>query len=100
MAELQYRETMRAQQQPDVYGGSTCDEHRPRWSGCAEGDMDGPSPIGKTLSLDAEHFPPGTKVLVLEPECPSCGAIPFKVDGVWKCECAFDWHSWTEEQFS
>lgn len=106
---MKYRETMRAEQAPDVYDGTECDQHRPRWVGSAEGDKEGDGPIGETIDLAAKTFPPGTRVIVLEPVCPECGEVPaskrlpidpeIKIDG-WECGCDFDWKEWAEEQFS
>lgn len=91
---------MRATQAPDVYCGETCDQHEPRWVGSAAGDKDGDGPIGATLTLAASTFPPGTRVLVEEPECPQCRTIPHLMGDQWKCECAFDWKSFAEDHFS
>ncbi|MET3601016.1 hypothetical protein [Martelella mangrovi] len=102
---MEFRETMWAQQAPDIYTGPNCDQHRPRWVVSAEGDMDGKSPIGETLDLSAKTFPPGTKVTVQEPECPRCHEVPSLMDmpgqsGQWECGCDFDWKGWADEQFS
>lgn len=97
---MEYRETMRAVQAPDIYDGPNCDRHRPRWSGSAEGDMDGEGPIGPTLKLAAKTFPPGTKVTIEEPVCPECHMVPTRWPRRgWKCECDFDWKSWAEDEF-
>lgn len=102
---MEFRETMRAQQAPDVYDGPECNQHRPRWIGAAEGDKDGDGPIGETLELAAKTFPPGTKVSVSEPVCPRCHEVPALMNlpgqsGQWECGCDFDWKNWAEEEFS
>lgn len=38
---MEYRETMRAKQSPDVYAGPDFDQHLPQWVGSADGDKDG-----------------------------------------------------------
>ena len=108
--DLQHRETMRATQAPDVYGGPKCDQIIPRWVGSAAGDKDGEGPIGADISLSARTFPPGTKVQVLEPECPKCGVVPCDMGDMpdgnggwftkWSCECDFDWREFALDQFS
>lgn len=100
MAEVGYRETMRAKQAPDVYAGKGCDQHRPRWVGCAEGDKDGDGDIGATVKLAAVTFPPGTVLIIKEPTCPNCGSVPSHADGRWQCDCDFDWRAWASVQFS
>lgn len=102
---MDYRETMRAEQAPDIYDGPDCDQHRPQWVGSADGDKDGDGPIGETIELAANTFPPGTKVTISEPSCPHCEEGPtFSADGdlpgKWKCGCDFDWRAWAEEQYS
>ena len=93
-------ETMRAVQSPDIYSGETCDQHKPRWLGSADGDKEGDTPIGDEITLGARTFPPGTVVIVKEPVCPECGEVPSEADVGWECGCDFDWHAWTEDQFS
>lgn len=93
------RETMCAVQAPDVYAGENCDQHRPRWVGSGEGDKDGDTEIGGTLSLAASTFPPGTIVTVAEPECPHCHMVPSQRGDGWQCECDFDWRAFTEDHF-
>lgn len=100
---MDYHETMRVVQSPDIYDGPSCDQHSPRWVGSADGDMDGDGPIGSTFKLAAKQFPPGTKVLVYEPECPMCGCVPSLLHrngkDVWACECDFNWKEWAEAEF-
>lgn len=102
-----YRAVQWAKQSPDVYAGETCDQVKARWVVGAEGDMDGPEPLGPLLELRAETFPPGTVVVVREPVCPDCGEprhmaslptepVAFQV----KCDCGFDWEDWTIGEFS
>jgi len=106
---MERRETMRARQEPDVYDGPECDEHRSQWNGSSALDKDGSGIIGDMLELRAETFPPGTQVIVREPVCPDCGSVP---QGIfhdnelkpldrpkWECECDFDWHEWAAKEF-
>lgn len=90
---------MRAEHQPDVYDESG---HRPVWIASAAGDKDGEGEVGGELRLCAATFPPGTKVIVLEPICPLCGETPFEAHGIWKCSdpCEFDWREHAEARFS
>lgn len=104
---IKRREVMRATMAPDVYSGPDCDHHAPRWVGSAEGDIDGDGDVGVegVLMLAAHTFPPGTTVVVSEPECPQCGCVPyliseFPAEQMWGCECDFDWRYFTEELFS
>ena len=98
---MKYHEIMRAQQAPDVYDGPECDQHRPRWVGSAEGDMDGDGEISDVLELVARTFPPGTKVAVSVPVCPDCETpADAHSDQTDKCECGFDWKEWATNEFS
>lgn len=93
---MDYHEVMRAELSPDVYSGPDCDQVKNRWEAFCEGDMD--SDFSQTLELSARHFPPGTKVLVLEPVCPECHQISEfcrSDEG-----CAFDWDTWIVEEYS
>lgn len=103
---IETRATMWATMQPDMYGGKECDELVPRWWCYGAGDKDGDHQHDP-LALDAKRFPPGTKVTVEEPMCPTCGEIrgvsfpkgkPPAFDA--KCDCGFDWEEWTANEFS
>lgn len=98
---MEYRETMRAKQSPDVYAGPECDQHLPQWVGSAVGDKDVDGEIGPALQLEASTFPPGTIVTIKEPVCPHCRSVPMR-DGSdrWSCDRDFDWRAWAEETFS
>lgn len=100
MTVIRYNETMRARQIPDIYDGPNCDQHRPRWWGSADGDRDGDDEIGDDIELAAKTFPPGTKVIVMEPSCNKCGEVPTQIENEWKCGCDFNWKDWAEEEFS
>lgn len=103
MSEIKYRETMWAELEVDVYVGPNCDEHRPIWSGGAEGDNGGPERFYGPIMLEPGTFPPGTKVVVSVPVCPSCGTardIPLDMNAGGKCDCGFDWRRWDEGQYS
>lgn len=105
-AKVKREEVARAEMQPDVYAGPTCDRHRPRWWHVHWGDRDGDHE--KVLKLDARHFPPGTVITIEEPLCPNCGEHPQpkhptpRSGSIYgeKCQCGFDWKNWVEEQYS
>lgn len=98
---IKYREIMRAEQSPDVYDGPNCDQHRARWVGSAEGDMDGDGEISDTIALSAATFPPGTRVAISVPLCPDCGeSADVANDQTEKCECGFDWKAWANDRYS
>ena len=71
MSAIDRKETMWATMVPDVYGGETCDKIVPRWDTYAAGDKDGAF-IHEPLQLDPRTFPPGTKIVISEPVCPTC----------------------------
>jgi hypothetical protein len=56
------------------------------------------SDFSDTIELMAEHFPPGTKITIEEPECPKC----HQVVGLCRQDemCDFDWDQWVLEQYS
>jgi hypothetical protein len=91
-----YRKTMWAEMSPDMYDGDTCDQVRPRWHEFCGGDVD--LDYSDTLKLAAKNFPPGTMMLILEPECPKCHQIPEICHGD-EC-CDFDWDSWVADRYS
>lgn len=105
--EPKLRETMWGEMSPDLYGGRTCDRHVARWEVGSVGDK-GDSDNLKILSLNAKHFPPGTKIVVSEPHCPNCGDAPMRKLPEPKaapffeslCTCGFNWQAWWEEQYS
>lgn len=110
MSEVGSRETAWFAMKPDCYGGPECDQIEPRWHCYAEGDKDSDDQR-EPLSLDPKVFPPGTRIVVIEPTCP-CGmprGVIFPVtDGgksepkfEAKCdECGFDWEAWTLNEYS
>jgi len=99
---MEYLEVDRARMEPDIYDGPNCDEIKPRWivGFPKEGDTD----MGKVLEFDAEHFPPGARVIVESPVCPKCGEIYENCNLEPGLEtsrtCDFDWGKWVEEQYS
>jgi hypothetical protein len=94
MGELKYATVMRAEQEPDVYDGENCNEHRHRWETYCEGDKDSDGVDGP-LTLDPKQFMPGTRVIVQVPCCPNpeCG-LPCEV-----CDCGFDWKAWADNEY-
>jgi hypothetical protein len=106
---MNFRETMTAQQAPDLYSGPNSDQSEPRWRTSTECDK-GDGEELDTLKLAARTFPPGTKVSISEPECPNCGSVPTDLGDLpdekggwftsWRCECDFDWRAWTANEFA
>lgn len=92
---MKRREIMWAEMSPDLYAGETCDQVRPRWHCHAEGDMD--SDHMESISLDAKHFVPGTKIVVMEPECPQCGMVASCC--ITDKACDFDWDAWRDDKY-
>lgn len=100
-------QTMRAVMSPDCYGGKTCDKIVPRWHGYCDGDKESEM-FHEPIKLDARQFPPGTVVVVTEPACPECGEPrsrkfpPPKRGDLFeaKCDCGFDWQTWTLNEYS
>ena len=94
---MNYHEIMWSSQKPDVYDGPACDGIRPDWECFSEGDKDGPGSIGGDMTLAAEHFPAGTKMVISVPCCPQCDCPADHESTV--CDCGFDWAKWTREEF-
>lgn len=96
---MEFTETERIRQEPDVYDGPNFDQHRPRWitSYPKEGDDE----IEGNVILAAEDFPPGTRIIIQEPICPKCGEIyeNCMVRG-GDNPCDFDWKQWVDETYS
>lgn len=107
---MKYHTIMNAELKLDVYAGENCDESEPQWEAYYEGDMDGDT--GKDdIVLTPSYFPPGTKVTIAVPECPTCGLPRMTVashqdDGTViiaheaKCDCGFDWLKWEMNEYS
>lgn len=102
-----HRKVQWAEMSPDVYAGENFDEIKPRWWAEADGDMDGD--FIAVLKLAAHTFPPGTKVVISEPVCPSCGDLrepvfprPKEGEPLYSgpCSCGFDWDAWTLDEYS
>lgn len=102
MHKLELRKTMWAEQKPDVYYGSNCDQHHSQWFGGTQSDKGSEESIGNCLRLTAETFPPGTKIVISEPVCPNCNEVPTKISNKnkWVCECDFDWEHWATQIFA
>ncbi len=111
--DIERRDTMRTEMKPDCYGGRSFSELRPRWWGYCEGDKEGDFTVD--LKLASDTFPPGTVVIVQEPECPKCHEVPsrslekrsFKTENGdtvtehhWSCGCDFDWRSFALDNYS
>lgn len=101
--ELQTTDVMQAEMQPDIYAKSG--KHKPDWVGVETGSKDGPDSIGPLITLGAEHFPPGSTVVVNIPLCPRCeesadAALNHETGQMRKCTCGFDWVAWAEINFA
>lgn len=106
MDDLERREVAWAEHRPDLYGGDECDELVPGWHCYADGDKDSEDGV-ETLELAAATFPPGSKVVISEPVCPSCGdyrprGIESAGEPAFKaqCDCGFDWDAWVSGEFA
>lgn len=82
---------------PDIYAGKNGDEIRPRW--VADVEKEGKTEIDGCIELDPSTFPPGTKILIQVPLCPTCQLDADCSNGGGICDCGFDWNRWTEEQY-
>lgn len=100
LEKLTYIETMWFEMKPDIYGGDSVDEHIPMWNGYAVGDKQDDT-TEESLIFDPKDFPPGTKIVITEPECPKCGEVyeNCMVRG-FETACDFDWKEWAEDQYS
>lgn len=104
---LQTHQTMRAELQPNCYGGKTCDKIVPQWYGYCDGDKEGEA-FREPITLDPRQHPPGTFVTVREPICPDCGELRGRKHPEPKrgpvfedtCRCGFDWATWTLNVYS
>lgn len=95
---MEFRETMWAEMSPDMYAGPNCDQMLPRWYAAAAGGKGDGDRSTRPLELAPEHFPPGTRVLVLEPLCPKCSQVPELCK--WDVSCDFDWDAWTADKYA
>ena len=101
MKKINRIETMWAELKADCYCGDNADEHKKYWNCYAVGDKQDDD-CSEPIVLDAELFPVGTKVIVLEPVCPKCGEVYDNciVRGYNNAnECDFDWRKWVEENY-
>ena len=101
---IQYSGEFYAEMKPDVYGGPNFDQHIPDWEAWAEGDKDSPGSMGPELVMYAKVWPPGTKITVEVPCCPSCG-MPASINSSTMamnefCICGFNWKEWAEDRYS
>lgn len=97
MDKTKYQEIGWAELKVDCYTGEKCDQHKSEWHGHFDGDRDG-GKIGGEITLGANAFTPGTKIVIKEPVCPECDC-PRSVC-VLEEDCLFDWKAWDEEQYA
>lgn len=102
---------MRSEVRADVYGGPKFNEVSTYFNTYCDGDMQDDNHTND-LVLQVKDLPPGARIIVEYPCCPSCGTprqdvLKLKDGGVReivghepKCECGFDWNQWVEEQYS
>jgi len=96
---MEFTETERIRQEPDVYSGPAFDQHRPRWitSFPKEGDEE----VEGDVTFAAKDFPPGTRIIIQEPLCPKCRETYENCmvrNGSDSCD--FDWKQWVDEMYS
>lgn len=90
---LPMQTVMTAELRVDCYDGPECDQHRKYWNGYAEGDKQDEA-IDGDLVLSAAQFPPGTRIRIESPACPTCHETQDT------CRCGFDWKGWVEGQYA
>lgn len=96
---MEMSEIMWAEQRPDCYHGDSCDQQKARWFFAAVGDKDTSLDSGPII-LDADRFPPGTKLVISVPCCPECGNPVMSVETPAEpCGCGFDWKDWADGEY-
>lgn len=92
--DLDYEEIAWSERKTDFYSGENCDELRPYWNSYFDGDKESEN-HDSDIILNANMFPPGTKVIIKVPICPICN------QSSELCECEnFDWKSWEWGKYS
>ncbi len=94
MADLEYHEMAWAERTIDFYGGDDGDQEVPAWHSAWEGDMDSEAST-EVMQLDPSTFPPGTKIIIKAPVCPSCEE--HRYDNSSHCHCGHDWSQFDEQ---
>ena len=89
---MKYREIMSAELAPNCYAGKGCDEIKHRWKIATDGQ--GSENLGGDIILDPSTFPPGTRIEISIPQCPTCQ------EDCETCSCGFDWKLWTLNNYS
>lgn len=93
---MKYEQIANAELKVDFYAGQTCDQNLQEWHGYFEGDKEG-GKIGQEISLGADNFRPGTRIIIQEPVCPTCD-VPRSL--CESSECSFEWKQWDEEKYA
>lgn len=107
-----YHTIMETEVTADVYGGPNCDEVTKLFHTYCDGDMDSDYHTDDII-IQLKDLPPGAKIKVEYPCCPSCGmpredVFEHMPGGVLQivghaneCDvCGFDWERWELEQYS
>ena len=112
MTTSRYHTIMRTEVKVDVYAGEEHNNRRPFFNTQCDGDMGDNDNHTNDIVLNCNELPPGTKIFVEVPCCPSCwhpreeifkrtSTGSMKIVGFKNnCHCGFDWDEWEEEQYS
>jgi DnaJ-class molecular chaperone len=98
---------MRAEVKADCYGGDTFDQVTKHFNVYCEGDKQDDT-SNDDIVIALKDLPPGARIEIRYPACPSCGASrgdmveAGKIVGHdAKCfTCGFDWEAWVIDTFS
>lgn len=98
---IERAEIERAELQLDIYGGEDCDQHHKRWVVEVDGDI-GQDILDTDETLDFEtcKYPPGTRITVEVPVCPTEDCDELRTHDEDECVgCGFDWKEWDEDRY-
>lgn len=104
MKNINFTEVDRVRMEPDCYTGPSCDELKPQWIIGVE--KEGDVSLDGEIGFKANHFPPGTQIIIEVPECPQCGETsdmqtPMDPWDAWPdCDCGFSWSGWARDMYS
>lgn len=92
---MKYVEIASAIRRTDCYAGDSCDQLEPEWDCYFEGDKDS-EVFKEPLTLEANNFPPGTRIIIAVPVCPCCEDTKENQQDY----CKFDWDNWELNEYS